>query len=96
MGATPAPPLFLTLIAVCTMPCATIAAQHDARHRSTGFDGEAVRAVSFANSGAPAAQPSFLRGLALLHNFEYPDAATAFAKHRRAIPDSPWRTGVRR
>ena len=34
-----------------------------------------VGEVSFANSGSPAAQETFLRGLALLHNFEYPDAA---------------------
>src|SRR5215467_1761109 len=34
--------------------------------------------VSFANSGAPAAQASFLHGLAQLHNFEYDDAARAF------------------
>src|SRR5215217_8644653 len=32
-----------------------------------------VGEVSFANSGSPAAQEPFLRGLALLHNFEYAD-----------------------
>ncbi|MGZ7039236.1 MAG: hypothetical protein ACXVJO_13770, partial [Thermoanaerobaculia bacterium] len=37
-----------------------------------------VGEVSFANSGSPAAQPAFLRGLALLHNFEYPTAAESF------------------
>ncbi len=36
--------------------------------------------VSFPNSGAPAAQPAFLEGLALLHNFEYEDAAESFHK----------------
>jgi tetratricopeptide (TPR) repeat protein len=36
--------------------------------------------VTFANSGAPAAQQAFLRGLALLHDFEYADAATAFSE----------------
>jgi tetratricopeptide (TPR) repeat protein len=34
--------------------------------------------VSFANSGAPVAQKDFLTGLALLHNFQYPQAAAAF------------------
>jgi tetratricopeptide (TPR) repeat protein len=43
--------------------------------------------VSFANSGAPAAQEPFLRGLALLHNFEYPDAAAEFRKAQAADPD---------
>jgi tetratricopeptide (TPR) repeat protein len=74
--------VFLTLTAVCSicsMPCATLAGQHDA-HGTGPLDSTAKRfgTVSFANSGAPAAQQSFLRGLALLHNFEYPDAATAF------------------
>src|SRR3954466_15378824 len=39
-----------------------------------------VGEVSFANSGSPEAQEPFLRGLALLHNFEYPDAAEQFRK----------------
>ena len=34
--------------------------------------------VNFPNSGAPAAQADFLTGLALLHDFEYADAADAF------------------
>jgi len=37
-----------------------------------------VGRVSFATSGAPAAQELFLRGLAQLHNFEYEDAAADF------------------
>src|SRR6478672_6683242 len=46
-----------------------------------------VGEVSFANSGSPAAQEPFLRGLALLHNFEYPDAAEQFRKAQAADPD---------
>src|SRR5690348_1485984 len=42
--------------------------------------------VSFANSGAPAAQPAFLRGLALLHSFQYPDAAAAFQQAQKLDP----------
>ena len=34
--------------------------------------------IRFPNSGAPAAQPSFLRGVTALHNFQYEDAAEAF------------------
>jgi tetratricopeptide (TPR) repeat protein len=34
--------------------------------------------VRFPNSGAPAAQPSFLRGVTALHNFQYEDAVEAF------------------
>ena len=46
-----------------------------------------VGQVSFANSGSPGAQEPFLRGLALLHNFEYPDAAEQFRKAQAADPD---------
>ena len=46
----------------------------------------APSAVSFANSGAPAAQAAFHRGLALLHNFEYPRAAAAFREAQSADP----------
>ena len=79
--------MFMTLAAVCSMPCATIAGQHEA-HGAGPLDSTATRfgTVSFANSGAPAAQQSFLRGLALLHNFEYPDAATAFREAQARDP----------
>ena len=43
--------------------------------------------VSFANSGAPAAQADFLRGLALLHDFEFPSAAKAFRQAETADPN---------
>jgi tetratricopeptide (TPR) repeat protein len=42
--------------------------------------------VSFPNSGAPEAQPAFLEGLALLHNFEYEDAAAAFLRAQETDP----------
>jgi tetratricopeptide (TPR) repeat protein len=43
-----------------------------------------VGQVAFANAGAPKAQAPFLRGLALLHNFEYPAAAAAFREAQGA------------
>ncbi len=42
--------------------------------------------VSFANSGAPSAQTSFLLGLAQLHNFEYDAAARAFREAQQEDP----------
>src|SRR5215468_822778 len=45
-----------------------------------------VGEVSFANSGSPAAQPDFLRGLALLHDFEYARAAESFRKAQKIDP----------
>lgn len=49
-------------------------------------DSASVGAVAFETSGAPAAQGPFLRGLALLHNFEYPRAAAAFRKAQEIDP----------
>ncbi len=45
-----------------------------------------VGEVSFANSGAPTAQEPFLRGLALLHDFEYDAAAEQFRKAQAIDP----------
>jgi tetratricopeptide (TPR) repeat protein len=45
-----------------------------------------VGEVAFANSGAPEAQTAFRRGLALLHNFEYSDAAEEFRKAQSIDP----------
>jgi tetratricopeptide (TPR) repeat protein len=46
--------------------------------------GAALGIVTFANSGATAAQEPFLRGLALLHSFEYERAADAFQEAQQA------------
>jgi len=48
--------------------------------------GAAAGQIVFANSGAPAAQAPFLRGLGLLHNFEYSAAAAAFREAQKADP----------
>ncbi len=42
--------------------------------------------VAFANSGNQAAQKPFLEGLALIHSFEYDEAAAAFQKAEKADP----------
>jgi len=43
-------------------------------------------ALQFVNSGAPAAQEPFLRGVLLLHSFEFEDAREAFVEAERADP----------
>jgi tetratricopeptide (TPR) repeat protein len=43
----------------------------------------AASAVIFPTSGLPAAQPSFLRGVTALHNFQYEEAALAFREAQR-------------
>ena len=40
--------------------------------------------ISFPTSGAAAAQPAFIRGVLLLHSFEYDDAIAAFRQAQRA------------
>ncbi|HMV32463.1 MAG TPA: helix-hairpin-helix domain-containing protein, partial [Gemmatimonadales bacterium] len=45
---------------------------------------QALGSISFPNSGAPAAQAPFLRGMLLLHSFEYEDAAAAFREAEAA------------
>ena len=42
--------------------------------------------ISFPNSGAKAAQPAFIKGVLLLHSFEYDDAAAAFREAQRLDP----------
>jgi tetratricopeptide (TPR) repeat protein len=65
------------MIAVLVMACACAAY---AQQNDLGD-------VAFANSGSPAAQAAFLRGLALLHNFEYPYAAEAFREAQKIDPE---------
>lgn len=53
--------------------------------RAAGPGGD-VGELHFANSGARAAQPSFTRGLLLLHSFEYDAARAAFQDAERLDP----------
>ncbi|MGH7472256.1 MAG: tetratricopeptide repeat protein, partial [Longimicrobiales bacterium] len=60
----------------------TLAAQ--AERHAHGAHGTGLGEVTFANTGAPAAQEPFLRGLALLHSFEYEEAAESFRAAQQA------------
>src|SRR3989454_9951349 len=42
--------------------------------------------ISFPTSGSPAAQPQFVRGVLLLHSFEYDDAIDAFRQAQTLDP----------
>jgi hypothetical protein len=59
---------------------------HDDKAEAGAADAVHAGDVSFANSGAPAAQTAFLSGLALLHDFEYDRAAAAFGRAEAADP----------
>src|SRR5947199_8534635 len=54
---------------------------------TAAFGQSDVGEVAFANTGSEAAQPAFRRGLALLHNFEYPTAAESFREAQKTDPD---------
>ena len=76
--------LVATALAAIVHPAA---AQQDGRAEPARHEHElALGAVTFPNSGAAAAQAPFIRGIALLHSFEYEDAAAAFRDASRADP----------
>jgi tetratricopeptide (TPR) repeat protein len=52
----------------------------------TAFAADDLGVIDFPNSGAEAAQKDFVRGVLLLHNFQYPDAAKAFQAAQQADP----------
>jgi tetratricopeptide (TPR) repeat protein len=50
------------------------------------FAADDLGVIAFPNSGAEAAQKDFVRGVLLLHNFQYGDAAKAFQTAQQADP----------
>jgi hypothetical protein len=72
-------PRALPLIGAALLFCSTAVMAQSNASKDVGD-------VSFANSGSPAAQSEFLRGLAQLHNFEYDDSAAHFREAQRLDP----------
>ena len=73
------------LLFCLSAPAMPLAAQHDepgGRHAHAPTLGTVV----FPNSGNATAQPSFLRGIALLHSFEYEESAEALRQAQEADP----------
>lgn len=64
-------------------PASLLSQQAGHDHARGAHSAERLGTVTFPNSGAPAAQAPFLRGLALLHSFEYEDAADSFRDAQR-------------
>ena len=60
------------------LPCVALAQRQPAA--------PALGAISFPNSGAPAAQNAFLRGVAWLHSFGYEEAIDAFREAQKIDP----------
>jgi tetratricopeptide (TPR) repeat protein len=61
----------------------SVARAQDHSH-ATSAEHSRLGNIVFANSGGAAAQADFLRGVALLHSFEYEDAAKAFKAAQKA------------
>jgi tetratricopeptide (TPR) repeat protein len=72
--------IFAILCAV--LPAAALAAVAPAPATGATTLGD----IRFPNSGAVAAQPDFIRGVLLLHSFEFEDAAEAFRATQRIDP----------
>ena len=65
---------------VIGIACAVVAVAQASRPASP------LGSIAFQNSGSAAAQASFMRGVLLLHNFEYDDAIPAFREAQRIDP----------
>lgn len=70
---------------VLTLAATPVAGQGEHAH-GTGSPMGGLGEVAFPTSGAAPAQAHFLRGLALLHSFEYGPAKEAFAEAQRLDP----------
>jgi tetratricopeptide (TPR) repeat protein len=77
-------PAMLRLLLICILLAGGPALSHGTDDHAGA--GTKVGRVAFPNSGKRVAQADFLRGLALLHNFEYEDAAEAFRRAQRKDP----------
>lgn len=71
---------------VSTPSIAQSAHQHGT-HAATPQDAVQLGEIDFPNSGKPEAQADFLRGVKLLHNFQYEDAIDAFQAAEKSDPE---------
>jgi len=70
----------------CLRLSAALLAFHLSVAVAAGFQTPGLGRISFPTSGSPAAQPVFIRGILLLHSFEYDDAIDAFREAERIDP----------
>ena len=69
-----------------TMPTVMVALAFIS-HAASGATIESLGTLNFPNSGAPEAQDAFIRGVLLLHSFEYEDAKESFLEAQTIDPD---------
>ncbi len=75
----------LTALLACSSVSIVPASAHEAGQHVGSLSGD-LGTIHFRNSGAPRAQHDFLRGLLLLHSFEYDAAREAFRAAERIDP----------
>jgi tetratricopeptide (TPR) repeat protein len=81
------PRWFLRWLFLCGLALSDLAPSTLISPPSLFAQGTLLGHISFPNSGAPAAQAPFIRGVLLLHNFEYDDAIAAFREAERLDPN---------
>src|SRR5256885_5861743 len=88
--------MFLTVAALCALAASPTRAVAQMSDRPAGGrdqqgmempPGEKLGELSFPNSAGEAAQAPFLKGVKLLHNFQYPEAIEAFQQAQKADPN---------
>ncbi|MGH9948953.1 MAG: hypothetical protein ACRD6X_17405 [Pyrinomonadaceae bacterium] len=77
--------LFIFL-AIFAFTGSSLAQHHDPTAKTLSTNAE-LGEISFPTSGPAEAQKLFIRGVLLLHSFEYASAQSAFAEARRLAPD---------
>ncbi len=79
--------LGVSVLVVLLGACAAAPRTEARAMQSSGTPEAALGRIDFRNSGPAAAQEPFLRGVLLLHSFEYTDAAEAFREAQALAPD---------
>jgi len=73
--------------ALVSAPSSAQSPHQHGSHAASPSDPSQLGEIDFPNSGKPDAQADFLRGVKLLHNFQYEDAIVAFQAAQKADPD---------
>jgi tetratricopeptide (TPR) repeat protein len=77
-----------SLLSVClTAPLVSGVSSSVALAKEDSRTAQELGTIDFPTSGSPAAQPHFLKGVLLMHSFEYDDAREAFVAAQKADPN---------
>jgi tetratricopeptide (TPR) repeat protein len=74
------------LVAIALMATGFLTAEARRAEVVGGTTAQELGTIDFPTSGSPAAQPHFIKGVLLMHSFEYDDAREAFVEAQKADP----------